>query len=187
MMNACKCFLNDQLLPVRAGCEAIYCKDVESGTAIREEALSRLADLQRQLQQAQEERDRQKRFAEEQMDMATKLMFEAAGLRTQRDAAIEQGEAAERRMDGWATAMRQANQITAEQRALALRVYKVCKHTLEGDRSPEWYKMVVFDLGQLTRPAEALRAEHRSDRDRTPSTESPQSGQARQEKSDEVD
>lgn len=50
----CKCFLNDQLLPVRAGCEAIWCKDVNSHTAIREEALSRLADLQRQLQQAQE-------------------------------------------------------------------------------------------------------------------------------------
>ena len=37
----------------------------------------------------------------------------------------------------------------------------------------------------LLQDAEALRAEHRSDRDRTPSTESPQSGQARQEESDE--
>ena len=48
-MNACKCFLNDQLLPVRAGCEAIWCKDVNSHTAIRDEALSRIADLKAQV------------------------------------------------------------------------------------------------------------------------------------------
>ena len=77
----CKCFLNDQLLPVRAGCEAIWCKDVNSHTAIRDEALVRIAGLQRQLQQAQEERDIEQQGRQ--------------GAERQRDQAIGRTEAAE--------------------------------------------------------------------------------------------
>ena len=99
---------------------------------MRERIFATIADLQRQLQQAQEERDR-----------ANTVSMEVMG---ERDAAIERGvrawmlygqavldiiwwrkkakaaegdaveqralaEATERRMDGWATAMRQANKI----------------------------------------------------------------------------
>lgn len=74
----------------------------------------------------------------------------------------ERAEAAEGRCRIWQGKARAAEKLfkAAEedaraQRALLLRILKVCRHTLESDRSPAWYKMVLFDLGQLTLPAEA--------------------------------
>ena len=89
-----------------------------------------LADLQRQLQQAQAELNALHwKFYCYESDACGRT----ERLGTRLDAAIKDA---------------------AEQRALLLRIHKVCEHTLEGDRSSGWYRMVVFDLGQLTASAE---------------------------------
>ncbi len=84
-----------------------------------------------------------------------RVLEDANRLRAERDDARGHWTRAER---GWNRVILQAEGFqrdAAEQRALILRIHKVCNHTLEGDRSLGWYKMVVFDIGQLTTPAEA--------------------------------
>lgn len=84
------------------------------------EAGDRLAEY---FAEAQEERDRLKAELEIQVEHTGTAGRRISWWRrrwdaaiAERDAAIERAEAADRRMDGWAIAMRQANRITVDLR-----------------------------------------------------------------------
>ena len=125
--------------------------DTHGGSLERQE----IADLQRQLQQAQED-------LKCEQDAHRAHLNSLARAEEERDAAIERAEAAEALADKLAWALQRMKPKTKP-------------FTMQ--------RRIVKKALALYFTAEALRAEHRSDRDRTPSTESPQSGQARQEDS----
>ena len=121
--------------------------------------------LRAQLRQARAERDKLQRKAEK---VSEDLWEALKRLEAERDAAIKRAEAAE---------------ALAEMRLrMGLWAWDIIKRMLEKVPALTAEAQGGAPLfGGFYAPAEALRAEHRSDRDRTPSTESPQSGQARQE------
>ena len=116
--------------------------------------LATVDDLRRQLREAQE-------WGKYWWTVSNGLYTAFMSTQAERDAAQEERDDYEGR---WSEVLARQNRIVGERitaikdaeglRALVERIHKVCKHTLEGDRTPAWYKMVVFDIGQIT-PAEA--------------------------------
>ena len=136
-------------------------------------------DLQRQLQQAQEERDRlQEEFSTAMIDRDCRVeRYEA-----ERDAAIKWGEYLYRQLGAYCAVLFAPDERLEAAEALARRQANGLQWAwyalILGERIPEhqyfwWMKLLNVLIGPC---AEALRAEHRS----------PQGGQAQQEKNSDA-